>query len=185
MGVIVSKENRDRTKKVQQTAAVVSALKMASKDAKSDGSPTSNDKTLSLQSQTHPDSHEQRNDKFVDRNDDFDREHMGSLNHDKSSLTYGLPELTDSYAHSSGTTGYWNKSDKAVVTIPYFGAWKNRVSICSCNNEYRVRVYYREPQPMLPQLLERKVKFRAQTKYKISLIKFVKMSLKSFQSRIP
>lgn len=131
MGVIVSKENRDRTKKVQQTAAVVSALKMASKDAKSNGSPSfsnhSNDKTLSLQSQTHLDSHEQRNDKFVNRNDDFDREHLGSLNHDKSSLTYGLPELTDSYAHSSGTTGYWNKSDKAVVTIPYFGAWKNRV----------------------------------------------------------
>lgn len=131
MGVIVSKENRDRTKKVQQTAAVVSALKMASKDAKSNGSPSfsnhSNDKTLSLQSQTHLDFHEQRNDKFVNRNDDFDREHLGSLNHDKSSLTYGLPELTDSYAHSSGTTGYWNKSDKAVVTIPYFGAWKNRV----------------------------------------------------------
>ena len=133
MGVIVSKENRDRTKKVQQTAAVVSALKMASKDAKGNGSPSlsnrSKDETSSLQSQTHPDSLEQRNDKFVDRNDDFDREHMGSLNHDKSSLTYGLPELTDSYAHSSGTTGYWNKSNKAVVTIPYFGAWKNRVSI--------------------------------------------------------
>ena len=125
MGVIVSKENRNRTKKVQQTAAVVSALKMASKDSKEDHSP-------SLENQTQPASHGQRNGSmFTGRGDDFDKEHMASLNHDKSSLTYGLPELdmTESYAHSSGTTGYWDKTDKAVVSVPYFGAWKNRVSI--------------------------------------------------------
>lgn len=123
MGVIVSKENRNRTKKVQQTAAVVSALKMASKDSK-DNSP-------SLENRTHPASNGQRNNWFAERGDDFDKEHMASLNPDKSSLTYGLPELdmTESYAHSSGTTGYWDKTDKAVVSVPYFGAWKNRVSI--------------------------------------------------------
>ena len=123
MGVIVSKENRNRTKKVQQTAAVVSALKMASKDSKEHGP--------SLENRTHPASNGQKNDRFAERDDDFDKEHMASLNHDKSSLTYGLPELdmTESYAHSSGTTGYWDKTDKADVSVPYFGAWKNRVSI--------------------------------------------------------
>lgn len=133
MGVIVSKENRDRTKKVQQTAAVVSALKMASKDAKGKDSPTISNHSkdsLSAERQTpHLASQEHRNVRFADRDEDID--HMASLNHDKSSLTYGLPELdvTESYAHSSGNTGYWDKSDKSVVNVPYFGAWKNRVSI--------------------------------------------------------
>ena len=130
MGVIVSKENRDRTKKVQQTAAVVSALKMASKDSKGKDSPTISNHSkdsASLERQAHMASHEQRNVRFASRDDEYDREH---INHDKSSLSYGLPELgTDSYA--SGTTGYWNKSDRSVVNVPYFGAWKTRVSIKS------------------------------------------------------
>lgn len=135
MGVIVSKENQNRTKKVQQTAAVVSALKAASKDAKStsDVSNHSKEDSASLfHGQTESASREERNDRLAERDGIFEKEFLGSLNNDRTSLTYGLPKLdaTDvrAYAHSSGTTGYWDKNDKAeVANIPYFGAWKNRV----------------------------------------------------------
>jgi len=143
MGVIVSKENRNRTKKVQQTAAVVSALKMASKDSKGKDSPSisnqSREDSPSSQQQTSLASHGQKSVRFDDRDEDFDREHMASLNHDKSSLTYGLPELDVTDSYSSGTTGYWDKSDKSLVNIPYFGAWKNRVvneELCSICGVY-------------------------------------------------
>lgn len=133
----MSKENQNRTKKVQQTAAVVTALKAASKDAKSTADVSNHSKKDSaslLQGQTESASHEERNDRLAERDGIFEKESLGSLNNDRSSLTYGLPKLeaTDvrAYTHSSGTTGYWDKNDKAeVANIPYFGAWKNRVSV--------------------------------------------------------
>ena len=131
MGVIVSKENRNRTKKVQQTAAVVSALKMASKDNKGKVSPTVSNHSkdsLSVETQTQNNSNELQNARFSTRDDDLDREHMASMNHDKTSLSYGLPNLGNADSYVSGTTGYWDKNDKSAVTVPYFGAWKNRVS---------------------------------------------------------
>ena len=68
---------------------------------------------------------------FSTRDDDLDREHMASMNHDKTSLSYGLPNLGNADSYVSGTTGYWDKNDKSAVTVPYFGAWKNRVSVKS------------------------------------------------------
>ena len=130
MGIIVSKENRNRTKKVQQTAAVVTALKLASKESKGKGSP-SNSPTASqaLGIQTGHISQETKHDTLSNEHHDFEREHTENLNNDRSSITYGLPELdgADSLVYSSGTTGYWDKTDKAVVSTPYFGAWKHRV----------------------------------------------------------
>lgn len=125
----MSKDNQKRTKKVQQTAAVVSALKLASKESKDKDSPTA---SQSLTNPTPlPASHQTENDKFSYH--DLEREHISHLNYDKSSISYGLPELeaTDSLGYNSGTTGYWNKTDKAIVSIPYFGAWSQRV--CTCN----------------------------------------------------
>lgn len=128
MGVIVSKDNQKRTKKVQQTAAVVSALKLASKDTKGKNSPTT---SQSLTTPTPLASHETKNDKLSIEDHDLKREHTSTpnLNYDKSSISYGLPELdaADSFGYSSGTTGYWDKTDKAIVSIPYFGAWRQRV----------------------------------------------------------
>lgn len=148
MGVIVSKENQNRTKKVQQTAAVVTALKAASKDAKSTSGVSNHSKEDSaslLQGQTESASNEERNDRLAERDGIFEKEFLGSLNNDRTSLTYGLPKLdaTDdvrAYAHNSGTTGYWDKNDKTeVANIPYFGAWKNRVpneELCSICHMY-------------------------------------------------
>lgn len=138
MGIIVSKENRNRTKKVQQTAAVMSALKLASKESKEKHNPTANQAQASQTSQILQ---ETKHDKVADEHLDFDREHTANLNYDTSSITYGLPELdgADYHAYSSGTTGYWDKSDKAVVSIPYFGAWKRRVEneeLCSLCGVY-------------------------------------------------
>ena len=134
MGVIVSKENQNRTKKVQQTAAVVSALKTASKDNKGRVSPTVSNHSkdsLFVERQTQNNSNELQNARFSTRDDDLDREHMASMNHDKTSLSYGLPNLGHADSYVSGTTGYWDKNDKSAVTVPYFGAWKNRVSVKS------------------------------------------------------
>lgn len=142
MGVIVSKENRNRTKKVQQTAAVVSALKTASKDNKGKVSPTVSNHSkdsLSVERQTQNNSNELQNARFSTRDDDLDREHMASMNHDKTSLSYGLPNLGNADSYVSGTTGYWDKNDKSAVTVPYFGAWKNRVEyeeLCSVCRAY-------------------------------------------------
>lgn len=125
MGIIVSKENQKRTKKVQQTAAVVSALKLASKESKGNDSAFHSPTT-----QTGPASDEMKHDKLSNEDHDLEREHnLPNLNYDKSSISYGLPELdsADSLAYSSGTTGYWDKTDKTVASIPYFGAWRNRV----------------------------------------------------------
>lgn len=127
MGIIVSKENRNRTKKVQQTAAVMSALKLASKESKGKDNPTANQAQASQTSQILQGT---KDDKVADEHLDFDREHTANLNNGTSSITYGLPETLDGadyHAYSSGITGYWDKSDKAVVSIPYFGAWKHRV----------------------------------------------------------
>lgn len=144
MGVIVSKENQSRTKKVQQTAAVVTALKLASKDSKgsANGSSRSKEDSHSLQSQTGLSSHEEKTKRLAEIDGEFGKESMVGLDDDKSSLTYGLPKLdaTDSSAHRSGTVGYWNKNDgTAIVTIPYFGAWKNRVAneeLCTICHTY-------------------------------------------------
>ncbi|KAL9951267.1 hypothetical protein ACROYT_G043904 [Oculina patagonica] len=124
MGIIVSKDNQKRTKKVQQTAAVVSALKLASKESKGKDSPTAS-QTLA----TPTASHETKDNKLSLQDHDLEREQMPNLNYDKSSISYGLPELdpSDSLGYKSGTTGYWDKTDKAIVSIPYFGAWKHRV----------------------------------------------------------
>lgn len=128
MGIIVSKDNQKRTKKVQQTAAVVSALKLASKESKGKDSPTAS-QTLA----TPTASHETKDNKLSLQDHDLEREQMPNLNYDKSSISYGLPELdpSDSLGYKSGTTGYWDKTDKAIVSIPYFGAWKHRV--CTVN----------------------------------------------------
>lgn len=125
MGIIVSRENQNRTKKVQQTAAVVTALKLASKESKGEGSPShSPAASRSITTPTGVASSEKRNEELPI--EDYDLE---SLNYDKSSISYGLPELNaaDFLASNSGTTGYWDKTDKAFVSIPYFGAWRRRV----------------------------------------------------------
>ena len=129
MGIIVSRENQNRTKKVQQTAAVVTALKLASKESK-DSPSRSPAASQSFTTPTALDSSERRNEELSIKNHDLERrEHMLNLNYDKSSISYGLPELNaaDSLASNSGTTGYWDKTDKAFVSIPYFGAWRRRV----------------------------------------------------------
>ena len=132
MGIIVSRENQNRTKKVQQTAAVVTALKLASsKESKGKGSPSHS--PAASRSSTTPAglaSSEGRNEEFSIEDHDLERrEHILNLNYDKSSVSYGLPELNaaDSLSSNSGTTGYWDKTDKTFVSIPYFGAWRRRV----------------------------------------------------------
>ena len=133
MGIIVSRENQNRTKKVQQTAVVVTALKLASKESKGKGSPShSPAASRSITTPAGLASSERRNEEFSIEDHDLERrarEHILNLNHDKSSVSYGLPELNaaDSLASNSGTTGYWDKTDKAFVSIPYFGAWRRRV----------------------------------------------------------
>lgn len=131
MGIIVSRENQNRTKKVQQTAAVVTALKLASKESKDKDSPShSPSASQSFTTPTALASRERRNEELSIEDHDLERrEHMVNLNYDKSSISYGLPELNaaDSLASNSGTTGYWDKIDKTFVSIPYFGAWRQRV----------------------------------------------------------
>lgn len=131
MGIIVSRENHNRTKKVQQTAAVVTALKLASKESKGEDSPShSLAASRSITTPTGLASSERRNEEFSVEDHDLERrEHVLKLNYDKSSISYGLPELNaaDSLASNSGTTGYWDKTDKAFVSIPYFRAWHRRV----------------------------------------------------------
>lgn len=131
MGIIVSRENQNRTKKVQQTAAVVTALKLASKESKGKDSPShSPAASQSFTTPTAPASNERRNKELSIEDHDLERrEHILNLNYDKSSIVYGLPELNaaDSLASNSGTTGYWDKTEKAFVSIPYFGAWRQRV----------------------------------------------------------
>lgn len=141
MGIIVSKESRNRTKKVQQTAAVMTALKLASKESKESTEKDSPTTGQAQAGQTSQILQETKNHKATDEHLDFDREHTANLNNDKSSITYGLPELdvADHLAYSSGTTGYWDKSNKAVIGIPYFGAWKHRVEneeLCSLCGVY-------------------------------------------------
>lgn len=131
MGIIVSRENQNRTKKVQQTAAVVTALKLASEESKGEGSPShSPAASRSITTPTGVASSEKRNEELPIEDYDLEsREHILNLNYDKSSISYGLPELNaaDFLASNSGTTGYWDKTDKAFVSIPYFGAWRRRV----------------------------------------------------------
>ena len=131
MGIIVSRENQSRTKKVQQTAAVVTALKLASKESKGKDSPShSPAASRSSTTLTSLASNERRNEELLIEDYDLERrKHILNLNRDKSSVSYGLPELNaaDSLASNSGTTGYWDKTDKVFVSIPYFGAWRRRV----------------------------------------------------------
>ena len=131
MGIIVSRENQSRTKKVQQTAAVVTALKLASKESKGKDSPShSPAASRSSTTLTSLASNERRNEELPIEDYDLERrKHILNLNRDKSSVSYGLPELNaaDSLASNSGTTGYWDKTDKVFVSIPYFGAWRRRV----------------------------------------------------------
>ena len=138
MGIVVSKESRNRTKKVQQTAAVMTALKLASKESTEKDSPTTGQAQAGQTSQILQ---ETKNHKATDEHLDFDREHTANLNNDKSSITYGLPELdaADHLAYRSGTTGYWDKSNKAFIGIPYFGAWKHRVCSSQIARERRGR----------------------------------------------
>lgn len=115
MGVVVSKKDgQEKTKKVQKTAAVVNAFK-----------PT-------------PSPVNSRKAKDFDNNDtNYQPKYDSSLgnfsltgrNYDKGSLSYGLPELEDldSGSRSAGTTGYWNGAEDTTKSIPYFGAWGNRV----------------------------------------------------------
>lgn len=145
MGIIVSRENQNRTKKVKQTAAVVTALKLASKESKGKGSPShSPAASRSSTTLTSLASNERRNEELPVGDDDLERrKHILNLNYDKSSISYGLPELNaaDSLGLSSnsGTTGYWDKTDKAFVSIPYFGAWRRRV--CKCYNFINYRTF--------------------------------------------
>lgn len=131
MGIIVSRENQNRTKKVQQTAAVVTALKLASKESKGkDSSSHSPAASQSFTTPTPPASNEMRNKELSIEDHGLERqEHILNLNYDKSSIVYGLPELNavDSLASNSGTTGYWDKTERPFVSIPYFGAWRQRV----------------------------------------------------------
>ena len=133
MGIIVSRENQNRTKKVRQTAAVVTALQLA-KESKGNGSPShSPAASRSITTPTGLASRERTNEEFPIDDYDLERqEHILNLNYDKSSISYGLPELNaaDSLASNSGTTGYWDKTDKAFVSFPYFGAWRRRVCTC-------------------------------------------------------
>lgn len=147
MGIIVSKESRNRTKKVQQTAAVMTALKLASKESKESTEKDSPTTDQAQAGQTSQILQETQNHKATDEHLDFDREHTANLNNDKSSITYGLPELdaADHLAYSSGTTGYWDKSNKAVIGIPYFGAWKQRVCSSQIARERRGRGQGRDP----------------------------------------
>lgn len=147
MGIIVSKENRNRTKKVQQTAAVMTALKLASKESKESTEKDSPTTGQAQAGQTSQILQETKNHKATDEHLDFDREHTANLNNDKSSITYGLPELdaADHLAYSSGTTGYWDKSNKVVIGIPYFGAWKHRVCSSQIARERRGRGQGRDP----------------------------------------
>ncbi|XP_048586217.1 PHD finger protein 24 [Nematostella vectensis] len=115
MGVVVSKKDgQDKTKKVQQTAAVVKAFKSTPNTTrKNDSKPSGGSYDWSY------------------LNSGSSRFTYEGRNADKSSLSYGLPELkgteTDTSASSriAGNTGYWDGSD--TNEIPYFGAWKNRV----------------------------------------------------------
>lgn len=125
MGVIVSKKNQDRTKKVQQTAAVVSALKTASQNK--DCPSSKRVSGLSESSKVAP--LQEKKFSYASYCEERDSSSTGGLNLDRGSLAYGLPELNeDSNTSRSGTTGYWN-ADSATVTIPYFGAWNNRVRV--------------------------------------------------------
>ena len=116
----MSKTNQNRTKKVKHTTAVVTALKSASKNH--------NNGSVIQGNKVYQDAQRSRNTEDFLRQD-FEKEADSGLNNDKSSLTYGLPELdTDSNTQGSGTIGYWDHSDKCAVTIPYFGLWGKKVS---------------------------------------------------------
>lgn len=135
MGVIVSKKTKERTKKVQQTTAVVTALKSTSstKSNKVEPEPSQN-----LGAKSYGTSSNGTNAGYSDRVRYGERrlsDEREGLNNCKDSLTYGLPELKDSDAaysiSASGTTGYWDQTNGGENgqsrTIPYFGAWYDRV----------------------------------------------------------
>lgn len=70
-----------------------------------------------------------KNYKVIDEYLDFDREYIVNLNNDKFFIIYGFFELdvVDYFVYSSGIIGYWDKSNKVVIGILYFGVWKYRV----------------------------------------------------------
>lgn len=133
MGVVVSKKTNSRTKKVQQTASVVAALKVQ-KSNKVESSTSHNlqsNKFYSYDRGTRNGSGEV-NVMFAERRLSADKKAI-------ESLTYGLPALKEPLDRlpsisDRGITGNLEKSnskgreDVEIVTIPYFGAWDNRVS---------------------------------------------------------
>ena len=130
MGVIASKKTKERTKQVQQTAAVVTALKSTST------------KSNKVEPQPNKTSSKSTHVGYGGRRLSDEREGLSNC---KDSLTYGLPELKDSDTaynmRASGTTGYWDQANRGASgqskVIPYFGAWYDRVSSsysCYCND---------------------------------------------------
>ena len=125
MGVVVSKKNQDRTKKVQQTAAVVSALKSSTSKARTVSKEDGNTARLGANRVAPV---EEKIFDYASYRKEINENSMEGLNADRSSVTYGLPELGQDFVDvsRSGTTGYWSP-ESTTVTVPYFGAWKNRV----------------------------------------------------------
>jgi hypothetical protein len=121
MGVVVSKKTgQEKTKKVQQTAAVVKAFKANPSPKQSPklfGSYKS--RVLPLQGSSEYSNQEVNPGNFS----------LAGRNPDKESLSYGLPELEDTNAGSrlAGTTGFWSSTEDSSSSIPYFGSWKKRV----------------------------------------------------------
>lgn len=123
MGVVVSKKTgQEKTKKVQQTAAVVKAFK-------TNPSPKPSPKLFG--SQNTRITPFQGDSKYLNQSVNLGNYSLSGRNPDKDSFSYGLPELEDTNAGSrlAGTTGFWSSTgDNSTSSIPYFGAWKKRVS---------------------------------------------------------
>ncbi|XP_031559848.1 PHD finger protein 24-like [Actinia tenebrosa] len=137
MGVVVSKKTgQEKTKKVQQTAAVVKAFK-------TNPSPKPCPKLFGAQnSRIAP---LQGDSKYSNQAVNLGNYSLSGRNPDKESFSYGLPELEDTNAGSrlAGTTGFWSSTEDSTSTVPYFGAWSKRVE----NDElcFECGVYTAEP----------------------------------------
>lgn len=115
------KTGQEKTKKVQQTAAVVKAFKTNPSPKPSPklfGAKTS--RIVPFQGDT----------KYSNQSVNLGNYSLSGRNPDKESFSYGLPELEDTNAgsHLAGTTGFWSSTEDSTSSIPYFGAWKKRVS---------------------------------------------------------
>lgn len=152
MGVVVSKKTKERTKKVHQTTTVVTALKLGNSNRVQPQTSSKNNTSVKSTEQFN----RGINASFRERPDE-----SKGLNTCKDSLTYGLPSLRDSELavtgnRTSGTTGYWNQSSAKGVengqipTIPYFGAWHDRVG---CNSSpYACILYIGQSKTRIPKM---------------------------------